>query len=535
MRVANAGPAATGVRVSDPLPSGLSLVAARPGAGSWDAESGVWSVGSMAPGAAATLELEVVAEEGSGGSTLTNVARVLALEVQEDPNPANNRAEATVRVTREVDVSVRKQVDRAEAAEGETVTFTVRVANAGPAAATGVVVRESLPAGLTLVSADASRGRWSGTERRWSLGDLAAEAEATLTVVARVEDGTVGERLTNVARYLGTTGVTDRNARNDRGSASVTVKEAEPAVDLDVTKEALSPTVTAGGVATFLITVTNQGSANATGVEVEDAIPSGLSFYEDVPSQGSYDSRAGVWQVGTLGPGASATLELMTFVDSGTEGLTITNRAAVRAVDQPDADASNDAGSASVTVDGQVQPISYTTGGNTQLAAGGFPAPGTPTVVDAANIFDPTPPLTAVNAGTFFSENGGTVTLAAPSGLRPHITEGNENFATVELEEDTKVVGFDLSHTFGLNPVISAEDFDLGATVIDNVSLLAGSPAGIEVLIATGSIDLTNIDIDVIGEGFRVAGGDPDVTYDGSITSRDLSRSMSMAVRPASL
>ena len=460
-------------------------------------------------------------------------------------------------------------------------------------------------------------------------------------MVARVEDGTVGERLTNVARYLGTTGVTDRNARNDRGSASVTVKEAEPAVDLDVTKEALSPTVTAGGVATFLITVTNQGSANATGVEVEDAIPSGLSFYEDVPSQGSYDSRAGVWQVGTLGPGASATLELMTFVDSGTEGLTITNRAAVRAVDQPDADASNDAGSASVTVDGQVQPISYTTAGNTQLAAGGFPAPGTPTVVDAANIFDPTPPLTAVNAGTFFSENGGTVTLnadgsflytppvgftganddfivdagagglatvtiqvvneivwyvdnrdlsdtggtglsddpfatldgaeassglgayifvhygdgttnglndrirlkrgqhlgeaagltvpgvpgtiAAPSGLRPHITEGNENFATVELEEDTKVVGFDLSHTFGLNPVISAEDFDLGATVIDNVSLLAGSPAGIEVLIATGSIDLTNIDIDVIGEGFRVAGGDPDVTYDGSITSRDLS------------
>ena len=122
-------------------------------------------------------------------------------------------------------------------------------------------------------------------------------------MVARVEDATVGERLTNVARYLGTTGVTDSNARNDQGSASVTVKAAEPAVDLDVTKDAAAPTVTERERATFVITVTNVGSGNATGVEVEDVLPNGLSYYDDFPSQGSYDYSTGVWQVGDVGSG----------------------------------------------------------------------------------------------------------------------------------------------------------------------------------------------------------------------------------------
>ena len=100
----------------------------------------------------------------------------------------------------------------------------------------------------------------------------------------------------------------------------------------------------------------------------------------------------------------------------------------------------------------------------------------------------------------------------------PHITEGNDPFATVILEEDTEVRGFDLSNTVN-SPVISANGVDLGVTTIDDVSILAGSSEGIELNSTTGSIDLTNIAIDVFGVGFDVFGGDPNVTYDGTIIS----------------
>ena len=41
---------------------------------------------------------------------------------------------------------------------------------------------------------------------------------------------------------------------------------------------------------TFTVTLTNNGPDTATGVQVTDLLPAGLSFVSATPSQGSYDS-----------------------------------------------------------------------------------------------------------------------------------------------------------------------------------------------------------------------------------------------------
>ena len=66
---------------------------------------------------------------------------------------------------------------------GETISYTLTVTNAGPNAATGVTVSDTLPTGLTYVSS-APAATVSGQTLSWTLGTLAASASQTITVTA---------------------------------------------------------------------------------------------------------------------------------------------------------------------------------------------------------------------------------------------------------------------------------------------------------------------------------------------------------------
>jgi uncharacterized repeat protein (TIGR01451 family) len=71
-------------------------------------------------------------------------------------------------------------------AAGSNLTYTIRVTNNGPDAASGVSVTDTLPAGASFVSATPSQGSCSGTSTVvCSLGALANLAAATVTLVVR--------------------------------------------------------------------------------------------------------------------------------------------------------------------------------------------------------------------------------------------------------------------------------------------------------------------------------------------------------------
>lgn len=76
----------------------------------------------------------------------------------------------------------------------------------------------------------------------------------------------------------------------------------------------------AGDTLTFTINAANgtgPGIYEDTSVSVRDSFPSGLTFVSATPSVGTYNDSSGIWDVGSLMPGASATLTVKAIVHPG--------------------------------------------------------------------------------------------------------------------------------------------------------------------------------------------------------------------------
>ena len=89
-------------------------------------------------------------------------------------------------VTSKADLALTKSDSPDPVKVGEELTYSIDVTNAGPQDAAGVLVTDSLPAGVDFVSASSSQGTCSGTSTvSCNLGKLPNGAAATVTIVVR--------------------------------------------------------------------------------------------------------------------------------------------------------------------------------------------------------------------------------------------------------------------------------------------------------------------------------------------------------------
>jgi uncharacterized repeat protein (TIGR01451 family) len=150
--------------------------------------------------------------------------------------------------------------------------------------------------------------------------------------------------LTNTATVSPPPGLTDTNAANNIATDTDTLT-TPLAADLAVSETVSNPAPNVGDQVTFTVTLSDNGPNTATGVQVTDLLPAGVSLVATNTSQGSYDSATGAWFVGTVSPGLPQTLSLTGTVVSPTAQ---TNTAAISHADQFDPDTANN--TASVTI-----------------------------------------------------------------------------------------------------------------------------------------------------------------------------------------
>jgi uncharacterized repeat protein (TIGR01451 family) len=220
LTVSNAGDGtAKDVHVSDPLPTNAGLAFAVDAAhsdGGCAIAAGTLncSFGDLAHGGAKSVHLVSPTTEATCG-TVSNAATA------DTSNGSPARASAAVAVTCPViDLAITKVDDPDPLFVNDTLTYTLTVRNNGPDTATAVVVTDSLPSGVTFVSASPSQGGCLGDRVvSCQLGTMAAGATATITVVVRP---TVTGTITNTAIVAGHEA--ESNMANNTASADTLVK-----------------------------------------------------------------------------------------------------------------------------------------------------------------------------------------------------------------------------------------------------------------------------------------------------------------------
>jgi len=306
----NNGPSeADGVFVTDPLPPGLipqSAISSK-GVCTIIGNSIVCQIGTLTPNERVSISINV---KPLATGTFQNSASIASNNLIPDPNPGNNTASAITQVIPATDLVITKTTSPETVFLGEMLTYTIEVTNHGPSDATSVLVTDSLPISVELLSIIASQGTGctpiGNNEYLCSLGTIPSGAAATITIL--VKPKTPG-CIINTAVVSSSTSELD--PCNNRASICTLVK-LDNGADLTITKTHCPNQVTVCTPVTYTLTVTNLGPSPATGVVVVDQLPANVKVLSVCSNQGHCCNQCDeiICQLGTLAFGASATIQI---------------------------------------------------------------------------------------------------------------------------------------------------------------------------------------------------------------------------------
>ncbi|HEV3345215.1 MAG TPA: right-handed parallel beta-helix repeat-containing protein, partial [Pirellulales bacterium] len=277
----------------------------------------------------------------SGTDTSIHDLAGLRLDGDGDGTPGGNYVRTFSIVPPQADLNVTESVDRSLAIEGELLHFTTTVDDvAGPQAADHVTLTALLPAGLTLVGANAPAGTsYDGASGVWSIANVAKGGAVSLVLSATVNANTVGQVITASAA-IASSGEPDSNPNNNQASTSTTIVQS---ADLAVSQSLDDPRPIEGEVIHYTVTLTNQvGPAEAGATQVSIVLPTGVSFLSATPAAGTtFTSNNGLWTVPGLAVKAAATLVIAAQVNAATVTTTLTSAATISSEAQGDPNLAN--------------------------------------------------------------------------------------------------------------------------------------------------------------------------------------------------
>jgi uncharacterized repeat protein (TIGR01451 family) len=231
-----------------------------------------------------------------------------------------------------------------QAAPGGEVTYRLTYGNNGNRRATGVMLTDTLPPQVSLVSTSGLTPTITGQTLVWNIGTLPQRSgDRSLDVKVRVSDVVrAGETLANVAQIASS----DPEVNYGDNFAVQVDDIVEDSIDVYVTKQASSSTFAPWGNYYFYLSFGNRGTLQADGIVISDALGSGL-YYREAYCSGPYvlsEQQNGQVifqpQNGYLAPGESGACYVYVTVGDIQPQDILTNTARIETT-SPDADLSN--------------------------------------------------------------------------------------------------------------------------------------------------------------------------------------------------
>lgn len=432
----------SGIAVQGNLPASF-IYRSYSGTGSYDSATGVWSVGSLAPGGSASIQITGTNNAASGTST-TFTAQITGSSALDPDSTVNNG------VTTEDDHASTTYTSAALPVAGTLPAYSCPVTTNAfdwdslswtNGALSGSFTVSSIPISLAITGATgrfvadpatssatparntSTTGGASGQNALMLAVDMASASEsvtATWTFTGGVGGlrftmadidlffGQFVDRVTVTGSYNGTSvtpvltngrsnsvignsAVATALADNATADGNVTVTFNQPvdtvtiaygpdtatspaspgiqaislmdmsfcsrATDLQLAKTVSNAAPNAGDAIAYTLSVANTTTRamSTTGVTVSDVLPAGFTF-TSASGAGTYNSATGLWTVGNLAAGASASLTINGTV-SAAAGATVTNTAQITASGLPDPDSTVNNG---VTTEDDYAAVAFT-------------------------------------------------------------------------------------------------------------------------------------------------------------------------------
>lgn len=300
---------AQGVALNLPMASGTTFVSASasaggicttPAAGANGTVTCSWA-GATAPGAGAARSATIVVGVPANvlsGTVLSVTGTASSSTADPGVNPNTATTSTTVNATANLSATLADTPDPVTA--GTNLTYTATVGNLGPSDAQNAQISLPLPAGTSLVSANAPGGTCTGTTTIvcvWS-GATAPSVTRTATIVALVATS-----VANGSTLTATNTASSSSTPTPATASTTTAVNATAALQLGLTASPASVNA-GGGVITYVATATNNGPSDAAALTITVPFPPELGATGAVASAGG--SCSGTTTVTCTWPGGTA-------------------------------------------------------------------------------------------------------------------------------------------------------------------------------------------------------------------------------------
>jgi len=300
---------ATNIQIQDIVPAGLENYTVTPSVGTYDYNTGIWTIAFLQKFTSATLTIAGQAGAAMTGTIITNNA-VEIFQTEYNPTPGNSTSIPIY--TTNVDISLETYAYSKYNAwhYNVDIPFIIAVTNNSSEDATNVIIETYIPLNTTFIAANLRTGisyEYNEITRilTWIVGTLPGKQRANF------EFTLINQNIGN----MNVTSTTTVSGQTKNATWEITTPNA---ADVEITQTASNYNPTPGEIINITITATNNGPSNATGYKIQDILPSGLTLISATPSKGTYTN--GIWNIGTLtytdGIGETATLTLQVRYES---------------------------------------------------------------------------------------------------------------------------------------------------------------------------------------------------------------------------